>query len=140
MFKKFSKLVSLRLVTIPVSRHMMDGGRWSQSTHRKGTETLRSQEAQSGHSAPLGLAHLSFCCPVWQEGMVAAFSGAFCSRLRHCCPQGHLPPLMVTRVAAQMEDSELGARDLGLNSDSTHHKRLSQGNTTDLSELQLPHP
>ena len=34
----------------------------------------------------------------------------------------------------------LGARDLGLNSDPTSPKRLSQGDITDHSELQLPHP
>ena len=33
----------------------------------------------------------------------------------------------------------LGARGLGLNSDSTSPKRLSHGNITDHSELQLPH-
>lgn len=57
---------------------------------------LMGQEAQSRHSS----------LPVWQEGMLAVFLAAFCSRLCHWVSSGPFLPLPVTGKVAQMVEGQ----------------------------------
>lgn len=100
---------------------------------------LKSQEAQSEDSAPLRSAHVFFGYPICQEGVVAAFSAAFAP--------GYVTGILRATLTGDTDwggstddgkTTNLGVRDLGLISYSTSHKRLSQENITDRSEL--PHP